>query len=105
MIRVVYIDRSGVRHELEAEPGANLMEVAYDNAVPGILGDCGGTCSCATCHAYIATEWLSKTGRPDVMEEAMLEVAIDRRDNSRLLCQIEVSDAIDGIEIEVADNR
>lgn len=90
---------------MEAEPGVNLMDVAYDNAVPGILGDCGGTCSCATCHAYIAPEWLARTGQPDEIEEAMLDAAIDRRGNSRLLCQIEASDAIDGIEIEVADNR
>jgi 2Fe-2S ferredoxin len=105
LITVVYIDRAGVRHELEADPGRNLMEVAYDNAVPGILGDCGGTCSCATCHAYVAPEWFARIGPPDEIEEAMLEVAADRRDNSRLLCQVEVSEFIDGIEVEVADNR
>ena len=105
MITVVYIDRAGLRHELEAEPGMNLMEVAYDSAVPGVLGDCGGTCSCATCHAYVAPEWFVKIGRPDEIEEAMLEVAADRRDNSRLLCQIEVCESIDGIEVEVAENR
>lgn len=105
MVRVIFIDPQGERHEVDADTGGNLMEVGYDNAVAGILGDCGGTCSCATCHGYIAPEWLDKVGEPDDMEAEMLDVADERRDNSRLLCQIQVTDAIDGIEIQVADNK
>lgn len=80
------------------------MEGAIDNDVIGIVAECGGACACATCHAYIADAWLSRLPPMEDMEDAMLDSAIERRPNSRLTCQIEVSDELDGLEVHVANN-
>lgn len=105
MTKVVFIDRQGGRHEVEAKNGMSVMEVAMDNSIPGIYAECGGTCSCATCHCYAAESWSDKLGAMDDLEDGMLDGAKERRVNSRLSCQITVSDALDGIEFEVADNN
>lgn len=81
------------------------MEAALDNAVAGILAECGGACACATCHAYIADAWLPRLRPMEEMEEAMLDTANDRRPTSRLLCQIELTPDLDGLEIFVAQNE
>jgi 2Fe-2S ferredoxin len=105
MPRIVYHDRDGRRLELDVPVGCTLMEGAIDNDVAGIVAECGGACACATCHAYIADEWLKKLRPPDDMENAMLDSAADRRPNSRLTCQIEVTDDLDGLELVVARNE
>ena len=105
MAKVVFVDRQGGRHEIEADNGVSLMEVAMNSSVPGIYAECGGTCSCATCHCYIGEAWADKVSPMDDLEDGMLDGAKDRRPTSRLTCQIMVSDAIDGIELEVADNN
>ena len=81
------------------------MEGAIDNDVPGIVAECGGACACATCHSYIAEEWLSKLPSMDDMEDAMLDSAWERKSNSRLTCQIEVTDELDGLEVIVGNNE
>jgi 2Fe-2S ferredoxin len=80
------------------------MEVAVDNDIAGMVAECGGACACATCHTYIDAAWLSRMPPLQDMEDAMLDSALDRRENSRLSCQIEVSDALDGLVVTVADN-
>jgi 2Fe-2S ferredoxin len=105
MPRVIFHDIDGRRREVVASSGATLMEAAVDNDVAGIVAECGGACACATCHAYVADDWLARLPPVSDMEDAMLDSARDRRPNSRLTCQIELTDALDGIEIQVASNE
>jgi len=105
MPRVIFHGSDGERHELDAPPGHSLMEVAIDNDVTGIVAECGGACACATCHVYIAETWLDKLPAIEDMEDSMLDVVLERRDNSRLSCQIEITAALDGLEVVAADNE
>jgi 2Fe-2S ferredoxin len=91
--------------QVDAKAGLTLMEVAVDNNIAGIVAECGGACACATCHAYIDEAWLDKLPAMDDMEDAMLDSALDRRPNSRLSCQIEIIDDLDGLTLTVADNE
>jgi 2Fe-2S ferredoxin len=78
-----------------------VMETAIKSGVPGIEAECGGACACATCHVYIDENWVGKTGKPEPMEEDMLDFAYDVRPTSRLSCQIRVSDDLDGLTATV----
>lgn len=99
MTKILFIEHDGTEHPVEAKPGSSVMLAAVTNGVPGIDADCGGACSCATCHVYVQEEWLDKLGPVDPMEEAMLSLSTDRKDNSRLSCQIEVTEALDGLVV------
>ena len=105
MPRVIYHDLDGKRHEVIVNTGSTVMEGAIDNGVAGIVAECGGACACATCHAYIADAWLPRLRPIDDMEDAMLDSARERRPNSRLTCQIEVTSELDGLEVFVANNE
>jgi 2Fe-2S ferredoxin len=105
LTKVIFVDRQGGRHEIEADNGVSIMEVAMNNGIPGIYAECGGTCSCATCHCFVAEAWVDKLTPMDDLEDGMLDGAKERRPTSRLTCQIIVNDALDGIELEVADNN
>jgi 2Fe-2S ferredoxin len=86
----------------EVADGMNMMEAAVANNVPNVIGECGGNLSCATCHVYVADDWIEKTGAVDDFEDAMLDVAeAERRGSSRLSCQITASDALDGLVLIV----
>lgn len=104
MPKIIFIDTDGSRKEVEVKSGYTVMEGAMDNGVDGIIAECGGACACATCHSYIDEAWLDKLPPMDDMEDSMLDVAYERRDNSRLTCQIEVTDALDGLVVHVAEN-
>ena len=103
-LKVVMTDVNGTVHEIDdAGEGQNLMELAKANGVDGIFGDCGGGCSCATCHVYVAADWMARVGQPDDIEFGMLDMVADvQRDNSRLSCQVKMSAELDGIEVAVA---
>lgn len=103
-IKVTFVQLDGVERILEdLTPGLSLMQVARDNGVEGILGDCGGGCACATCHVYVDPRWLSVVGPPDEVESGALDMVSDvQRSNSRLACQITVRPEIDGLRLEVA---
>lgn len=105
MTKIVFVDQKGARHEFDAQNGVSVMEVAMENSVPGIYAECGGTCSCATCHCYVEESWMSKLDPMDDLEDGMLDGAKERRPTSRLTCQIKVSPELEGIEFEVADNN
>ncbi len=105
MPRVIFPAPGGERRELEVPLGQSLMEAAIDNGVVGIVAECGGACSCGTCHAYIADVWLDRLPPVSDMEDMMLNVVLDRRANSRLACQIEMTAALDSLELFVADNE
>ena len=105
MPKVVYITGDGERHEVEVENGYSVMEGAINNNIDGIVAECGGACACATCHAYIDDAWFGKLAEMDDMEDSMLDAAYERKDNSRLTCQIELSDELDGLIVHIADNE
>jgi 2Fe-2S ferredoxin len=101
MAKITYIGADGTRYEIEAENGSTVMENAIRNGVPGIEAECGGACACATCHVYVSDEWRALTGEPEPMEEDMLDFAYELKPNSRLSCQIHVSDELDGLVVTV----
>jgi ferredoxin, 2Fe-2S len=101
MPRIVFIEPDGDRRELQAPLGVTLMEVARQNNVRGVVAQCGGACACATCHVYIDPSWLAKLEPREEMEEGMLELAWEPRDNSRLSCQIHITPALDGLTVTV----
>ena len=97
MIKINFIDSHGQKRSVEAEEGSTVMEAAIRNSIPEITAECGGACACATCHVYVAPEWTDVVGKPAQMEEDMLDFAADVRPNSRLSCQIKVTEALDGL--------
>jgi len=102
-LTVTITDVKGELHRFaDVDEGVSLMEVAKAHGVQGIGGDCGGGCSCATCHVYVQGDWMARVGPPDDIEADMLDMAIEPRENSRLSCQIRMSAAIDGICLTVA---
>jgi 2Fe-2S ferredoxin len=101
MPKVIFYEHDGTRHDVDATSGLSLMRAAVDHNVPGIDADCGGACACATCHVYVEPEWLERSGTRTEMEESMLSFAAVTQDNSRLACQIELSDALDGLSVRL----
>ncbi len=99
MAKITYVAFDGTKRVLEVKPGMSVMEGAVRHDVPGIDAECGGACACATCHVYIAEEWLEKTGPRNPMEESMLEMATNVKANSRLSCQIKVVEELDGLVV------
>jgi 2Fe-2S ferredoxin len=105
MPKVIYITPDKTHHEVDVENGYSIMEGAINNNIDGIVAECGGACACATCHSYVDEAWVGKLPPMDDMEDSMLDAAFERKENSRLTCQIEMSDELDGIVIHVADNE
>ena len=106
MPRVTYIQPDGASETIEADDGATVMHTAVTNGVAGVLADCGGACSCATCHVYIDEAWLDRVDPPSEDELGMLEcTASERRANSRLSCQIELSESLDGLVVRTPETQ
>lgn len=105
MPRIIFHCLDGERREIDATVGNTVMETAIDANIDGIVAECGGACACATCHSFVAEDWADKVSAMTDMEDAMLDAALDRDDRSRLTCQIEVSEELDGLVIVVADNE
>ncbi|HNR76413.1 MAG TPA: 2Fe-2S iron-sulfur cluster-binding protein [Parvularculaceae bacterium] len=103
MPKITYIEHNGAEHVVDAEKGVSVMEAAVKNMIPGIDADCGGACACATCHVYVDPAWMVKVGKPETMEESMLDFAYEPKENSRLSCQITVSDALDGLIVRLPE--
>lgn len=101
MPSITFISHDGVEKEVHVAPGTSVMHAAVDNGVSGILADCGGACSCATCHCYVDEAWQDKVPAAQDVEEQMLEFVVDGEANSRLSCQIEVSDDLDGLVVRL----
>ena len=97
MPTITFIDQDGNEREIEADVGSTVMETAVNNDVPGILATCGGSCSCATCHVYVDESWVDRLPPPELEEEDMLDTAHDLQENSRLSCQIKVTEELDGL--------
>jgi 2Fe-2S ferredoxin len=99
------VTHDGNSHVVDAANGTTVMENAVKNTVPGIEAECGGACACATCHVYVDEAWTDVVGKPDIMEEDMLDFAWEGRSNSRLSCQIKVSDKLDGLVVHVPERQ
>lgn len=105
MAKITYIEFGGTEHTVDVRNGLSVMEGAIKNNVPGIDADCGGACACATCHVYVDEAWREKTGKASAMEESMLDFAQNVEPNSRLSCQIRVSDALDGLIVRLPEDQ
>jgi 2Fe-2S ferredoxin len=105
MAKITYIDAAGVARTVDGEIGSTVMETAIKNGVPGIEAECGGACACSTCHVYVDEGWCEKTGEPSPMEEDMLDFAFEVKPNSRLSCQIKVSEALDGLVVTTPERQ
>jgi ferredoxin, 2Fe-2S len=105
MAKITYIDAAGVARTVDGEIGSTVMETAIKNGVPGIEAECGGACACSTCHVYVDEAWREKTGEAAPMEEDMLDFAFEVKPNSRLSCQIEVTEALDGLVVSTPERQ
>lgn len=101
MPRITYIEANGTEHAVDVHVGSSLMQGAVNNLVPGIEGDCGGLCACATCHVYVPESWAKRCGEPDELETNILDFAFDVKPESRLACQIQVTDDLDGLVVHM----
>jgi 2Fe-2S ferredoxin len=99
MAKIKYIEHNGKEHTVDVPNGWSVMEGAVKNLIPGIDADCGGACACATCHVYVDPAWLVKLAEKQDMEQTMLDFANEVKENSRLSCQIKVSDELDGLVV------
>jgi 2Fe-2S ferredoxin len=99
MPRITYIEHDGAQHTVDATVGDTVMETALRHSVPGIVAECGGSCTCATCLVHVAEEWVGRVGERSPEEEDQLDFAFDVKPNSRLSCQIKITEELDGLVV------
>ena len=105
MPKITYIEHNGKNHTIEVANGLSVMEGAVQNNIPGIDADCGGSMACATCHVYVKEDWFNKLPKKEDGEEDMLDMAFEPKKNSRLSCQIMVTDELDGLQVNLPENQ
>ena len=106
MVKIIYIEHSGKRHEVDVAPGMTVMEGARDNGIPGIEADCGGACACSTCHVYVDPAWVERLPPRAEMEADMIDFAWNPDPvTSRLTCQIKVTEALDGLCVQMPERQ
>ena len=105
MAKITYITHDNQNHTIEVQSGLSVMEGAVQNDIPGIDADCGGGMACATCHVYVKEEWFDKLSTKEDGEEDMLDMAFEPKKNSRLSCQIIVSDELDGLTVNIPSKQ
>ena len=105
MPKITYIEHSGKIHIQEVPNGLSVMEGAVQNNIPGIDADCGGSMACATCHVYVKEEWFNKLPKKEEGEDDMLDMAFEPKTNSRLSCQLMVSDQLDGLVVNLPEKQ
>lgn len=106
MVKVTFVHPDGRETEVEGKHGDSVMATALANDVDGIVGECGGSMMCATCHCYVAEEWASKTGEREDGEEDMLDCAVSEvQDTSRLSCQIKLTPELDGLRVRLPEDQ
>ena len=105
MPKITYIENSGKSQTIEVTNGLTVMEGAVQNDIPGIDADCGGGMACATCHVYVTEEWFNKLPKKEDGEEDMLDMAFEPKKNSRLSCQIIVSDELEGLIVSTPSKQ
>ena len=99
MAKIKYIEHNGNQHVIDVANGLSVMEGAVQNNIPGIDADCGGSMACATCHVYVKEEWFDKLPKAEDGEQDMIDMAFEPKKNSRLSCQLIVSDELDGLKV------
>ncbi|MBI3676596.1 MAG: 2Fe-2S iron-sulfur cluster binding domain-containing protein [Proteobacteria bacterium] len=105
MPRVTYIEFNGTEHVVDVAAGLSVMEGAIRHQIPGIDGDCGGACACATCHVYVDPAWSKKIPPKSELEHGMLDFAVDPTSQSRLSCQIEMTPELDGLTVRLPEHQ
>ena len=105
MTKIIYNDPQGNSKSIEVDNGLSVMEGAIQNDIPGIDADCGGGMACATCHVYVKEEWFNKLPTKEDGEEDMLDMAFEPKKNSRLSCQLIVSDTLDGLVVNIPSKQ
>jgi len=105
MAKVTYVEFNGKEHVVDLTLGYSVMEGAINNNVRGVIAECGGACSCATCHVYVDDAWVDKLETKSDLEDAMLEAVVDVQPNSRLSCQIKMTDALDGLVVRLPEKQ
>ena len=106
MAKITYIEHGGTEHVVDVPNGLTVMEGARDNGIPGIEADCGGACACSTCHVYVDPAWTDKLPPVEPMEEDMLDFAYEPKPGqSRLTCQLKVTDALDGLVVRMPERQ
>ena len=105
MTKIIYVEYNGNTHTVDVENGLSVMEGAVQNNIPGIDGDCGGGMACATCHVYVKDEWFNKLKKKTDGEEDMIDQAFGPKKNSRLSCQITVSDELNGLIVNMPEKQ
>ena len=105
MPKITYIEHDGTEHTIEADVGMSVMECALRNNIPGIDADCGGACACATCHVHVDPAWTPKIAPAQEIETTMLDFAIEPDAQSRLSCQIKMTDALDGLVVRLPKSQ
>ena len=105
MAKITYIEHDGKSHTIEVSNGLSVMEGAVQNNIPGIDADCGGSMACATCHVYVKEEWFNKLPKKEDGEEDMLDMAFEPKKNSRLSCQLMVTDQLEGLVVNLPEKQ
>jgi 2Fe-2S ferredoxin len=106
MAKITYVEHGGKEHVVDVANGLTVMEGARDNGIPGIEADCGGACACSTCHVYVDPAWVGKLPKKDALEQDMLDFAWNPDPvRSRLTCQLKVSDALDGLRVQMPEKQ
>ena len=105
MAKIIYKDNLGNSKTIEVDNGLSVMEGAIQNDIPGIDADCGGAMACATCHVYVEENWFNKLAKAEDAEVDMIDMAHEPKRNSRLSCQIIVSDKLDGLEVTTPEKQ
>lgn len=103
MATIKFIEHDGTEHEMELEVGKSLMQHALDNGVPGIDGDCGGACACGTCHVMVPAEWADRLDSISIEEKSMLGLKPEKNNASRLACQIDLTEQLDGLTVRLPE--
>ena len=105
MAKITYIEHNGTNHTVDVQNGLTVMEGAVQKNLPGIDADCGGSMACATCHVYVKEDWFNKINKKSEGEDDMLDQAYEPKKNSRLSCQIIVSDDLDGLVVDMPEKQ
>ena len=105
MAKITYIEHNGKSHTVEVRNGLSVMEGAVQNNIPGIDADCGGSMACATCHVYVKDDWFNKLPKKNEGEDDMIDQAFEPNTSSRLSCQIQVSDNLDGLKVYLPEKQ
>jgi ferredoxin, 2Fe-2S len=105
MPKITFVQHDATVEEVQVNSGTSIMQAAVEHAINGIVAECGGNCSCGTCHVYVDATWVEKLNAPEALEAALVEHVLEWRPNSRLSCQIVMKDELDGIVVHLPESQ